>query len=624
MTRKIVLFIVFCAMGAVFFNPPRAAAQANQQCLQQVMDLNKKAMEAFAGLEIDTAKQYIEQAIGFCSNPQCGLSAGWQAKTYMNYGIILVAGFQDTTAGMNAFMTSLKWNPQLQLDVMYSSPDIQMVFNLARKQVGSTTVPTPTPTPVPTPVPTPTPTPYPTPTPTPYPTPTPAPGYEMKMTRHTHVTEQLYGYPIPIYVEINPAISASVGNVFLFFRAPGEANYQKQEMTKLTGMEAYGTKLDCDFIINPPSYEYYIMVASKDGTPLAFEPQGGMQTPLTMKYVQMLAGTPPTMGPMSPPEQKCKQNPDICFSDAECLENFKCWESMCVIDEDAKKGKKKKRRGGAGGAGFIAADLLFAFGFGIVKGDAYCGKRNMGGGTMKDPKYCQELKSAGFSMSGPALRLSLSGGYFVLGNFAIGIGAYFRYQFMSGDVGTSPLRAADGAPLHPYDLHDNDKNNLSIGGKLVLLVTAGKNDEWWINIGVGAGYTKMRHKIDNMTHPYWCNQWANPDNFNDLECAAPDNEPLLGDGVTPNPDYHGYAEKKSAYWRLAGSTGLLLPEILVSYRFLDWMGIVFGVSSEFVVYDRFAWNIDVTVGIQFGMPLGNKGKKKKKKKEDVSEEPFMD
>ena len=118
MTRQAFLLCVFTAACLLTAN---AKAQ-NQQCLQQVMDLNKQAMDSFAALEIDTAKTTIEQAVGLCQNPQCGVAAGWQAKTYMNYGIILVGGFQDTTAGMNAFSTALQWNPQLQLDVMYSSP----------------------------------------------------------------------------------------------------------------------------------------------------------------------------------------------------------------------------------------------------------------------------------------------------------------------------------------------------------------------------------------------------------------------------------------------------------------------------------------------------------------------
>ncbi len=269
---------------AIFAALPTGAQSS--QCLQQVMDLNKKAMENYAALELDAAKVSIDQAVALCQNAQCAVPAAWQAKTFMNLGIILVGGFQDTTGGLNAFVAALQWNPGLQLDVMYSSPDIQMVFNLAKKQVG--TAPTPTPTPTPTPVPMPTPTPTPTPTPYPTPTPTPAPAYEMKMTRHTPVTEQLYGFPIPIYVEVNPAISASVGKVWLFYRVPGEANFQKKEMTRLSGMEAFGAKIECDFIINPPSYEYYIMIASKDGSPLAFEPKEGMQAPLTVRYVQML------------------------------------------------------------------------------------------------------------------------------------------------------------------------------------------------------------------------------------------------------------------------------------------------------------------------------------------------
>jgi len=401
----------------------------------------------------------------------------------------------------------------------------------------------------------------------------------MKMTRHTPVTEQLYGFPIPIYVEINPAISASVGKVWLFYRVPGEVNFQKKEMTKLAGMEAYGTKIECDFVINPPSYEYYIMVATKDGSPLAFEPKEGMQNPFVVKYVQMLAGTPPTMGPMSPPEQKCKTNPDICFSDAECLPGFKCFESMCVVDESAKKGKKG--RGGPGGMGFISIDPMFAFGFGVVKDNAYYSAPKDANGN---PVYIAEsaLKSPGFAMSGPALRLSAAGGYFLKGNFAIGAGFYFRYQFMAGNIKN------DADP----QLDDSKKDNFSAGGKLVFLVTALPNkklnqDSLWVQIGLGGGYSRMRHQISNVDHPI---------------CKIDPNNPACS---------------KVTFWRLAGNTGILLPEILISYRFLKFMGVVFGVSSELIVYDRFAWNLDINLGLQFSFEIG----KGKKKAEEVSAPP---
>jgi len=113
---------VFVLFATVAFLVTRGIYAQGSPCLQQVMDLNKKAMDSFAALEIDTAKVTIDQAVKLCQNPQCGIPAQWQAKTYMNLGIILVGGYQDTNEGLNAFAKALQWNPNLQLDVMYSSP----------------------------------------------------------------------------------------------------------------------------------------------------------------------------------------------------------------------------------------------------------------------------------------------------------------------------------------------------------------------------------------------------------------------------------------------------------------------------------------------------------------------
>jgi hypothetical protein len=105
----------------------RAAAQVDAQ----ISELNGQALEAYQALDIDTARSKLEQAIGMAQ--QAGYVGPVVAQTYMNLGVVLVAGQNDRDQGLAAFLSAVCIQPNVQLDPLLSTPDVQLVFGQAQQ-----------------------------------------------------------------------------------------------------------------------------------------------------------------------------------------------------------------------------------------------------------------------------------------------------------------------------------------------------------------------------------------------------------------------------------------------------------------------------------------------------------
>lgn len=119
--------VLFAALHA----PSRASAQVDAQ----IAELNGQALEAYQALDIDTARGKLEQAIGLAQ--QAGLVGPAVAQTYMNLGVVYVAGMNDRDQGITAFVAALCQQPNAQLDPLLSTPDVQQVFTQAQQDAQS-------------------------------------------------------------------------------------------------------------------------------------------------------------------------------------------------------------------------------------------------------------------------------------------------------------------------------------------------------------------------------------------------------------------------------------------------------------------------------------------------------
>ena len=101
-------------------------ASAQKSASQIVEDLNRDAMEQYNALDINKAGAMLEEALRVAQ--QGGVTGPVLAHTHINFGVVLIGGVGDQNAGLNAFVTALCTDPNVQLDPLTSTPDIQSLF----------------------------------------------------------------------------------------------------------------------------------------------------------------------------------------------------------------------------------------------------------------------------------------------------------------------------------------------------------------------------------------------------------------------------------------------------------------------------------------------------------------
>src|SRR5882672_316733 len=89
------------ALVATLWVSGRAAAQVDAQ----IGELNSQALESYQALDIDAARAKLEQAIGMAQ--QSGYVGPVVAQSYMDLGVVLVAGENDRDQGLAAFLSAV-------------------------------------------------------------------------------------------------------------------------------------------------------------------------------------------------------------------------------------------------------------------------------------------------------------------------------------------------------------------------------------------------------------------------------------------------------------------------------------------------------------------------------------
>jgi hypothetical protein len=112
-----------------------AARVASAQVDAQIADLNAQALEAYQALDLDTARAKLEEALGVAQ--QTGYGGPEVGQTYMNLGVLFVAGMNDRDQGLSAFISALCFQPDAQLDPLLSTPDVQAVFAQAQQDAAA-------------------------------------------------------------------------------------------------------------------------------------------------------------------------------------------------------------------------------------------------------------------------------------------------------------------------------------------------------------------------------------------------------------------------------------------------------------------------------------------------------
>ena len=236
--RSLVIVVVLAVLA------PRAVAQQPDATVQ-VQRMNKRAMSDYDALEFELARKTLMDAVSLLR--QAGLDeTPVAAKTYLNLGVVYVAGFKDRNRGQQQFVQALKINPTLKLDPAVASPELEEVYAAARKQVGGGREPGPK-----------------EPGPKDPDNGTPrAPGPDdVKGLSHTPVDEARRGEPLAVKAQLG--LDTGATRVFVLYRASGQADYTALPM-KNTGGADWTATIPGDAIEDRP-LQYYIEARDKKG-----------------------------------------------------------------------------------------------------------------------------------------------------------------------------------------------------------------------------------------------------------------------------------------------------------------------------------------------------------------------
>ncbi len=292
-----------------------------QRAAQQVLELNRQAMEAYTNLEIDQAERLLGQALQVAQRGQ--VRGAPLARTHINLGVVAIGGTGDNAAGLRHFIEALAADPSVELDPLTSTPDIRSTFALARQRAGvaggdtSNAIMSAA----------------------------PASGN----LSHIPVSEQLTQTAVPVYVEVQ----GSPTHVYLYYRGHGMREFRRVEMAPMAG--GYGYEIPCTDVFEP-EVGYYVVAFGSDGSPLGFT--GSQAEPIVVSIVSSRTREAPALPGRAPPVQcgerecppgmpGCREGGrgagESCTSDSQCVSG-NCEDDLCAMGGDSGGG------GGSSGA----------------------------------------------------------------------------------------------------------------------------------------------------------------------------------------------------------------------------------------------------------------------------------
>ncbi len=110
--------------------PSAANPAGDPAAVAKVTNLNKKALEAYAQQDYDSARDLLKQALELCD------SAGLDqhpitARTHVHFGVVAIVGFKNREVGLKQFRKALEIEPDIKLTKSLVTPELQDAFEEA-------------------------------------------------------------------------------------------------------------------------------------------------------------------------------------------------------------------------------------------------------------------------------------------------------------------------------------------------------------------------------------------------------------------------------------------------------------------------------------------------------------
>jgi hypothetical protein len=251
----------------------RADAQ-DQDPVQRVVDLNKKALAAYANLDVEEASRLLKEAIELCSAQQLDKHP-MAARTHVHLGVIYVVGFKQRDQGMEEFKKALRIDPNIKVTKSMINPEVQSAFAEASMDVsegaeGAESAPGQAQPEVPAARPAQPEPPAQPEVPAAQPAQPEAPAQSAPPAEsaivHTPVTEAAPGQPITIKAQVPASLGAE--RVVLAYRPEGASDFVTREMDPSESGDWHQTQIPPE-ATSGASVAYYIFAQNGDGQQVA-------------------------------------------------------------------------------------------------------------------------------------------------------------------------------------------------------------------------------------------------------------------------------------------------------------------------------------------------------------------
>jgi hypothetical protein len=143
-SARLVVAFALTAVGTSLGRPAPAVAASPDAVLDEMVEINRKAIDELRVGKNEAARDNLTRAIGL--GKKAGLGGHqMMARTYLHLAAVYLTGFDDRERAMRNLVTAVKIRPNIQITPQLLTPSLQEAFETARVQVLGRAAETPQP-----------------------------------------------------------------------------------------------------------------------------------------------------------------------------------------------------------------------------------------------------------------------------------------------------------------------------------------------------------------------------------------------------------------------------------------------------------------------------------------------
>jgi len=127
---RAVLLVSLASLLTLAIPATATAGMSEAQAVEKVTQLNRKALDAYAKQDWETARALLKEALELCAS--AGLDKHViRARTHIHFGAVAITGFHQREVGLKQFRKALEVQPDIKLTKTIVTPELQDAFEEA-------------------------------------------------------------------------------------------------------------------------------------------------------------------------------------------------------------------------------------------------------------------------------------------------------------------------------------------------------------------------------------------------------------------------------------------------------------------------------------------------------------